>query len=76
MSTHAYRGAELYVEAKTKQRLRYIAKAIGEPELTADALADKFLNEIIESRYPQIKEVEAEVAQAEQKFSEAFKEQS
>lgn len=73
-----YRGAELYVQPKTKKRLRMIARALGEPgdngnAITADQLGDQYLNELIESRYPQIKDLEQEQEAAEKSFMQSLK---
>ena len=73
-----FRGAEIYVQGRTKQRLRWLAKALaptipGAPALTADQLADQFLNELIEERFPAIKEVETAYNEAEKRLQEALK---
>jgi CRISPR/Cas system-associated endoribonuclease Cas2 len=68
-----YRSDELYINGKTKRRLRWVANAVWKGQITPDELADKLLNEVIEERWAQIKDAEQALAQAEQAFAESFK---
>lgn len=67
-----FRGAEIYVQAKTKQRLRWLAKASLQ-DITPDALADNMLNRVIEQDYPQIVEMEQVHEAALAKLAESLK---
>lgn len=71
----SFRTAEVYIQPTTKRRLRWLARAIdsGPKPLSADELADKFLNKYIEQHYPGITQLEQEAAAAEQRFSNSLR---
>jgi hypothetical protein len=76
------RSSTLYVQGKTIKRLLVLAKlypeftydAVGggspQREKTADERADQIINEAIKERYPQVIELEKELAKTEKDFFE------
>lgn len=69
------RNDSIYVKWQTRRRLKWIAKITGtRPGLpaaegvTADEVADRLLNEIIEQKYPNIDELERELEHAEKEL--------
>jgi hypothetical protein len=63
------RADSIYVQSKTKRRLRWIIKAIESP-MSPDEMGDAFINEVIERLYPQVIETEKDVNTAYQEAEE------
>lgn len=64
-----FREASVYIHRKTLRRLWWCAKAKG---MVPAALADQIINEALERDYPQIKDAEAAVKQAEAEFAKSM----
>jgi hypothetical protein len=63
------RADSIYIQSKTKRRLRWIIKAIESP-MSPDEMGDAFINEVIERLYPQVIETEKDVNTAYQEAEE------
>jgi hypothetical protein len=64
----ALRPGEIYLQWKTKRRLRWVRAALasnGDETITIDELGDRMLNERIEQVYPEIRELEKQFEAAE-----------
>lgn len=64
-----FREGSVYIHRKTLRRLWWCAKATG---MVPDAMADQIINTALERDYPQIKEAEAAVKQAEKVFAQSM----
>lgn len=64
-----FREASVYVNRKTLRRLWWVSKALG---MVPDALADQILTEYLERGYPQLKQAETAVKDAEKEFAKSF----
>lgn len=83
----SFRGTQIYVQGQTRHRLNLLARVLPGPykpgqvlpggvmppkQLTADELADQLLNEIMDAKYPVLKELEAQIKVLEEKAAEAI----
>lgn len=77
----SFRGAQLFVQGQTRYRLTLLARVVppvsrGNGEATsmsADELGDSLLNEIMLTKYPRLKELEAQLKVLEEAFSESIR---
>lgn len=70
------RNDSIYVRWRTRRRLKWIAKAASTSAttITADEVADRLLNEVIEQKYPRIGELEKQMEETEDRILEQLAE--
>lgn len=82
----SYRSSQLYIKPETKARLRLVLKLFPQAKpanalpdassVTADELGDTLINNAIVTEYPEVMEVEREIARVQQAAIDKMKERS